>query len=88
VIDEEALADAIEAGRLAGAGLDVHEFEPRINARLAMMPRVVLLPHLGSATESTRREMALMAARNVVAALAGERPPQALNAPAAAGRRD
>ena len=57
IIDEEALADAIAAGRLAGAGLDVFENEPKPNARLMAAPTVVLLPHMASATIESRIEM-------------------------------
>src|SRR5690606_4956705 len=83
VVDEEALADALASGGLFAAGLDVHERVPAINPRLARSSRTVLLPHIGSATRETRAEMARTAARNVVAALRGERPPNALNEPAA-----
>jgi len=50
IIDEDALCDALQSGHLAGAGLDVYEFEPSVNARLLAMPNVVLAPHIGSAT--------------------------------------
>ena len=75
VVDEDALADALQAGSLGGAGLDVHEHEPRVHPRLAGRDDVVLLPHLGSATHGARRAMATMAANNLVAALRGEAPP-------------
>lgn len=74
LVDEEALADAIEFGHLGGAGLDVHEFEPATNPRLRTMDSVVMLPHIGSAGDVTRNEMASLAFRNVVAALNGEKP--------------
>lgn len=74
LVDEEALADAIESGHLGGAGLDVHEFEPATNPRLRTMDSVVMLPHIGSAGDVTRNEMASLAFRNVVAALNGEKP--------------
>jgi len=76
IVDEEALADALENGRLGGAGLDVYENEPAVEPRLLTMNNVVLLPHLGSATVRTRDEMASVAARNVIAVLSGR---QALN---------
>lgn len=74
LVDEEALADALDSGHLVGAGLDVHEFEPEINSRLRAMDSVVLLPHIGSAGDATRHEMASLAFRNVVAVLGAEDP--------------
>jgi len=79
VIDEAALVDALRTGRIAAAGLDVYENEPRLAPGLAELPNVVLLPHLGSATTETRRRMAAMAAENVVAVLAGRPPPNPVN---------
>ncbi len=75
VVDEEALAVALEAGVIFGAGIDVFEHEPEVHPRLLAAPHAVLLPHIGSATEQTRREMTRLACRGVVAVLAGERPP-------------
>lgn len=75
VVDEDALADALEAGQLAGAGLDVHAREPAVHPRLLPREDVVLLPHLGSATWQTRRLMAEKACRNTVAVLSGQEPP-------------
>jgi glyoxylate reductase len=74
VVDEAALVDALRLGVIAGAGLDVFEREPEIHPGLLELENVVLLPHLGSATVETREEMALLAARNVVAMLSGEPP--------------
>ncbi len=74
IVDEAALAEALAEGRLWGAGLDVYEREPEIEARLLTLENVVLLPHIGSATYATRLKMAMMAARNLVQALSGERP--------------
>lgn len=74
IVDEDALADALEAGRLLGAGLDVHEREPAVHPRLAASPRTVLLPHLGSATVATRERMAEVVARNLRAVLSGAPP--------------
>lgn len=74
LVDEDALADALEEGRLAGAGLDVHENEPLVNERLRRSDRVVLLPHIGSAGAATRDAMGLLAVRNVAEVLAGRRP--------------
>ena len=80
VVDEEALVSALKAGRLAGAGLDVFEHEPQVHPELLKIDsNVVLLPHVGSATEETRTRMAMQAAKNLLAALAGERPPNLIN---------
>lgn len=80
LVDEAALSQALAAGTIAGAGLDVFEDEPAVNdALLGQRERVVLLPHLGSATETTRRRMATMAAENVIAALSGKRPSNLVN---------
>jgi glyoxylate reductase len=75
VIDEAALAETLDAGRIAGAALDVYEQEPRIHPRLLSSERTLLLPHLGSATTETRERMGLMAIENLLAALEGRRPP-------------
>lgn len=74
VVDEPALADALEAGEIAGAALDVFEKEPDVEPRLLNRDDVVLTPHLGSATVETRTAMAVLAARNVVSVLAGAEP--------------
>jgi glyoxylate reductase len=79
VVDEAALVEALRAGTIAGAGLDVYEDEPRMAAGLADCPNALLLPHLGSATRATRAAMAEMAARNLVTALQGRRPPNLIN---------
>lgn len=76
VIDEQALADALDKNIIAGAGLDVYENEPAINSRLLKKEKnVVLLPHIGSATLETRIRMCVVAAQNMVCALRGETPP-------------
>lgn len=74
VVREAALIEALELGRLSGAGLDVFANEPSVDPRLVAHPRVVTLPHLGSATEDTRRAMADLAVRNVRAVLSGQPP--------------
>jgi glyoxylate reductase len=79
IVDEEALVAALRGGRIAGAGLDVYEHEPFVPAALRRMRNVVLLPHLGSATDDTRRRMLATAVRNVKAALGGLRPPNLVN---------
>lgn len=75
VVDEYALAAALRDGTIAGAGLDVYENEPTVVGELREMERVVLLPHLGSATIETRTAMGLRALANVDAFVRGERPP-------------
>jgi len=72
IADEAALRDALESGQLRGAGLDVYEDEPRVSPRLAAMPNVVLLPHIGSATEEARTAMARIAATEVARFLRSE----------------
>ncbi|MEW6681787.1 MAG: D-glycerate dehydrogenase [Nitrospirota bacterium] len=79
VIDEVALADALEAGRIAGAALDVYEREPQVHPRLLSSERVLLLPHLGSATTETRERMGSMVVENLLAVLEGRRPPNAVD---------
>ncbi|MGD8539444.1 MAG: D-glycerate dehydrogenase [Candidatus Aminicenantes bacterium] len=74
VIDEVALAEALEEGQIWGAGLDVYEREPEIEERLRSLDNVVLLPHIGSATYETRLKMAMMAAKNLVQGLSGQKP--------------
>jgi glyoxylate reductase len=74
VVDEAALADALHAGRIFAAGLDVYEREPAVHPRLLDAPRTVLLPHVGSATVATRTAMARLAATSVVEVLAGREP--------------
>ncbi len=75
VVDEEALAAALEDGMIFAAGIDVYEREPEVHPRLLAAPRTVLLPHLGSASQATRTRMARLACEGVVAVLAGVRPP-------------
>lgn len=79
VVDEAALAQALAAGTIAAAGLDVYEREPEIHPGLLQVQNVVLAPHIASASIATRTKMCLMAAENVVAALAGRRPPNLVN---------
>ena len=79
VVKEDDLVAALRAGIIAGAGLDVYENEPRMAPGLAECPNTVLLPHVGSATVSAREGMSLLAARNLLAMLRGERPPTCLN---------
>lgn len=81
-IDEAALTDALARQQIAGAALDVYEFEPQISKALRQLPNLVLTPHLGSATVQTRHQMGLLCLENIRACLKGESPPQALNQPA------
>ncbi len=74
VVDEAALAAALQAGQLAGAGLDVFENEPALHPGLAALENVVLLPHQGSGTTETREAMGMRALENVRAFLAGRQP--------------
>jgi lactate dehydrogenase-like 2-hydroxyacid dehydrogenase len=74
LVDEGALADALRAGTIAGAGLDVHEREPRVHPDLLALENVVLLPHLGSATRETRRAMGERALANLAAFFDGREP--------------
>ncbi len=74
VIDEKALADALEKRYIWGAGLDVYEREPQIEEKLLSLDNVVLLPHIGSASYETRLKMAMMAATNLVQGLTGQTP--------------
>jgi lactate dehydrogenase-like 2-hydroxyacid dehydrogenase len=75
VVDETALIAALEQGTIRGAGLDVYEAEPHVPERLRAMDNVVLLPHLGSATEETRTAMGMKVVDNVTAFFAGQEPP-------------
>jgi glyoxylate reductase len=74
VVDEDAVAAALEDGRLFAAGIDVYEREPEVHPRLLAAPRTVLLPHIGSASVATRTRMARVAAAAVADVLSGRRP--------------
>ena len=74
VVDEAALVEALESGKIAGAGLDVFEREPQVTQALVTMENVVLLPHLCSATEETRVAMGMRALENLRLFFAGESP--------------
>ncbi|WP_404713840.1 2-hydroxyacid dehydrogenase [Sphingomonas sp. MMS24-J13] len=78
VVDEAALTEALTAGRLAGAALDVFENEPHVPAALRSSDRTVLTPHIASATVETRRAMADMVLANLDAVMAGQEPPAAV----------
>lgn len=78
VVDEAALIDVLEGGRIAGAGLDVYEFEPAVPERLRALGNAVLLPHLGTAALEVRVAMGLMAVDNLRAVLEGRPAPNAV----------
>ena len=86
VIDEKALVSALKQKKIAGAGLDVYEKEPKLAPGLSKLDNAILLPHIGSATMDTREQMAVLAAKNAVLMLKGKRPltivnPQVLESP-------
>jgi glyoxylate reductase len=88
VVDEGALVEAIKQGTIGGAGLDVYEHEPDVNPELlALRERVVITPHIGSATSATRRRMSIMAVQNVLAVADGRDPITPITA-ACATRKD
>lgn len=82
VVDERALVEALRAGEIAGAGLDVYEDEPQLAPGLAELPNTVLLPHVGSATVSVRREMSRLSALNAIAIAEDRVPPHLVNSEA------
>ena len=79
IVDEEALVRALTDGRIAGAGLDVYEHEPRVERALMTLPNVVLTPHIGSAVAELREAMAHVVVDNIVAVLEGRVPPNCWN---------
>lgn len=85
VVDDAALARALQAGQIAAAGLDVFEGEPQVHPALLDCHNVVLTPHIASATVATRRAMSALAVDNLIAALSGGTPPTALNPEVMAG---
>jgi len=79
IVDEKALLSALNQKRIAAAGLDVFENEPRLYPGLARLENVVLLPHIGSATLDTRGQMAVVAAKNAIAMVRGKKPQNIVN---------
>jgi lactate dehydrogenase-like 2-hydroxyacid dehydrogenase len=87
VVDDAALIAALKDKRIAAAGIDVFEGEPRFNPGFLELDNVALVPHIGSATRATRTAMAVLASKNLTASLSGKRPPNLLNPEAWAKRR-
>jgi glyoxylate reductase len=87
IVHEAALVRALKSKKIAGAGLDVFEFEPKVSPELKTMKNVVIVPHLGSATVEVREEMAGIVVDNIIARLEGRRPPNIVN-PEVLERRD
>jgi glyoxylate reductase len=79
VVDEKALVEALRAGKIAGAGLDVYENEPSLTPGLVELDNVIFLPHVGSGTLETRMNIGILAVKNLIAGLAGEIPPDLVN---------
>jgi len=79
LVKEEDLVHALKQGWIAGAGLDVYEFEPEVHPDLITLDNVVLLPHIGSAASEVRERMATIAANNIIAFFRGETPPNKVN---------
>ena len=75
IIDEKALVQALAEKTIAGAALDVFEFEPAITPELKTLENVITTPHIASATEETRQAMSKLAAENIIEALEGRIPP-------------
>jgi glyoxylate reductase len=79
IVDDAALITALKSGVIAAAGIDVFENEPMLNPDFLSLTNVVLTPHIGSASTSTRIAMAYCAADNLIAAMTGKRPSNLLN---------
>jgi len=80
LVDEAALLAALRNKTIAGAALDVYEYEPQVTAGLEQLDNVILAPHLGNATVETRNAMAVIAANNIIAVLTGNKPDTCVNA--------
>jgi glyoxylate reductase len=80
IIDEHALVRALKEKRIAGAGLDVFEFEPVLVRGLTKLPNIIITPHIASASIESRNQMAEIAAQNIIAFFEGGTPPNCVNA--------
>lgn len=80
IVSEEALIKALQQQKIAGAALDVYEFEPKVSDTLKDMSQVILTPHIGNATVEARDAMAVIVAENALAALKGQKPQYIVNA--------
>lgn len=78
VVDEKALVNVLKKKQIAGAAIDVYEFEPKLVSGLSKLHNVVLTPHIASSTIETRKIMSELAAKNIIAALSGQTPPNLL----------
>ena len=87
VVDEHALVTALKGGKIAGAGLDVHENEPEMNPELLLMENVILTPHMASATFEVREKMTEQAVDSIVKTLSGEQPDNLVNPEVWSARR-
>ena len=87
VVDEKALVSALKKKVIAGAGLDVYEFEPQLAPRLEKLENVILTPHTASATREARENMGRIAADNIIAVLSGKRAPQIVNKEVYGGKK-
>jgi len=79
VVNEKALLEALKTNKIAGAALDVYEFEPQITKGLEELDNIIITAHIGTATIETRTEMGMMVARNLLAVFKGEEPPNCVN---------
>ncbi len=79
VIDEQALVNALEKNKIAGAALDVFEFEPKLTGGIKRLKNIVVTPHIASATYESRDAMSIIACQNIISALKGETPPNLIN---------
>ena len=86
IVDDVALAQALQSGKIFAAGLDVFEGEPQVHPELLKCSNIVLAPHIASATEKTRRAMVDLAVENLRAALDGKKPPSLINAEVLEGK--
>jgi glyoxylate reductase len=87
IVDEKALVEALREGQFAGAGLDVFEQEPDLMDGLSELPNVVLAPHVGTSTTEIRIEMAVVCAKNIIAAMSNQIPPNCLNPQAKSNKK-